>query len=83
MLRPAALGPLIVHYSSPLITHSNIGDARKMIYEGKVPELGCLMLAKNIPEIILDNGKLDDATSDYLVTLQNNFLPICCGAFFM
>ena len=40
-----------------------------MIYEVKVSESRCLMLAKNHPEIILDDGKGDDARSDYLVAL--------------
>jgi len=53
-----------------------------MIYDGKVSELACLMLAKNYPEIIVNDGKLGDATSDYLVALQNGFLPIHCGASF-
>ena len=69
VLHPAPSGPLMVRYSGPLTTHNNIGDAHKMINEEKVSELGCLMLAKNRPEIILDDEKLDDARSDYLVAL--------------
>ena len=47
-----------------------------MIHEGKVPKLGCLMLAMNRFEISLDDGKLDDTRSDYLVALQDSFLPV-------
>jgi len=61
---------------------NNIGDVHKMIQERKVSELGCFMLAKNRPEIILDDGKLDDASSDYLVALCDGFLPIHRGASF-
>jgi len=67
VLRPAPSGLLMVRYFSPLTKHSNIGDVRKMIHEGKVFELGCLMLAKHHLEIILDDGKLDDVRFDYLV----------------
>jgi len=56
-------------YSGPLTMRSNIGDARKMIHEGKVHELGCLELAMNLPEFVLDDGNLDDTRSDYLVAL--------------
>jgi len=59
----------MVCYFGPLTTRSNIGDAHEMIHEGKVLELGCLMLAKNHLEIILDDGKLNDTRSDYLVVL--------------
>jgi len=76
MLHPAPLGPLMVQYSGPLAARGNIGDARKPIHEGKVLELGCLMLAKNRIEAILDDGKLDDTRFDYLVALRDSFLPI-------
>jgi len=76
------LGPLMVHFSDPLTKPSNIGDVCKMIHERKVFELGCLMLAKNRLEIILDYRKLDDVRSDYLVAFQDGFLPICCGVSF-
>jgi len=59
----------MARYFGPPTLHSNIGDAHKMINEEKVSKLGCLMLAKNCPEIILDDEKLDDARSDYLVAL--------------
>jgi len=72
----------MVHCSSPFPRRSNIGDDRKMIHEGKVSKLGCLMLAENRPGIIVDDGKLDDARSNYLETLNDNFLPICRGASF-
>ena len=82
MLHPSPLGPLMVRYSSPLTTRGNTRDVRKLIHEGQVLELGCLMLAKNRPEVILDDGKLDDATSNYLVPLRDDFLPICHSASF-
>ena len=65
MLRPTPSAPLMVCYYGPLTTCSNIGDACKMTHKENVPELGCLMLAKNRPEIILDDGKVDDIRSDY------------------
>ena len=80
MLRPTPPSFLMVSYSGPLTTHNNIRDVCKMIHEGKVSELGCLMLVKNCTEIILDDRKLDDARSDYWVALPNNFLPIRHGA---
>jgi len=33
------------------------------------------MLAKNRPEIILDNRRLDDARYNYLVAFRDDFLP--------
>ena len=82
VLHPTPPGRLMVHDSSPFPRRNNIGDVRKMICEGKVSELGCLMLAENRPGIIVDDGKLDDARSNYLETLNDNFLPICRGASF-
>jgi len=69
VLHPAPPGPLMVRYSGPLAACGNIGDARKVIHEGKVLELGCLMLAKNHPKVILDDGKLDNTKFDHLVAL--------------
>jgi len=40
VLHPTPLGPLMVRYSGPLAACSNIGDARKLIHEGKVLKLG-------------------------------------------
>jgi len=76
VLRPGPPGPLMVHYSGPLTNRSNIRDVYKMIHEGKFSEWGCLMLAKNHPEIILYDWKLDDVRSNYLVTCRDGFLPI-------
>ena len=76
VLRPAPPSPLMVHYFGPLSKRNNIEDVRKLIHEGKVSELGCLMLAKNGLKGIVDNRKLDDARSNYLVALQYGFLPI-------
>jgi len=76
VLHPAPLIPLMVHYFGPLTKCNNIGDAHRMIHEGKVPKFGCLMLAKNRPEIILDDGKVDDTRSEYLVALRDGFLPV-------
>ena len=39
-------GPLIVHYSGSQITCSDIGDARELIHERKVSDLGCLLLGE-------------------------------------
>ena len=82
MLYPVPQGPLMVRYSGRLPVRDNIGDARKLIHEGKVIELGCLMLAKNRAELILDDGKLDDTRSNYLMALRVGFLPIHRGVFF-
>ena len=54
VLRPTPSSPLMVHYSGPPTRRNNTGDACKMVREGKVLDLRCLMLAKNCPEIILD-----------------------------
>jgi len=51
-------------------------------WEGKVSDLGCLMLAKNCPNNISDNEKLYGARSDYFVSLRDGFLPIRHGASF-
>jgi len=40
-----------------------------MINEGKVLELGCLMLAQNHAKVLFDDRKLDDTKSDYLAAL--------------
>jgi len=53
-----------------------------MIHEGKIPKLRCLILSKNRPEIILDDGKLDDTRSEYLVALQGDFLLVHRGVSF-
>ena len=81
-MHPAPLGPLMVRYYDPLAACDNIRDARKLIREGKVLELGCLMLAKNCAKVILDDRKLDDTRSDYLAAVRDDFLPICRGASF-
>ena len=69
MLQPIPLGPLMVHYFSSLTKCSNIGDVCKLIHERKGSEVGCLILAKNHSEVIIDNIELDDDRSDYLVAL--------------
>jgi len=61
---------------------NNIGNARKTIHGGKVPEFGYLLLATNCSEVILNDGKIDDTRSDYFVPLQNDFLPDHRGASF-
>ena len=59
----------MVRYSGSFVKRSNIGSVRKMTHEGKVSNLGCLMLAKNHPEVMVNNDLLDDDKSDYLVAL--------------
>jgi len=76
VLHPAPSGHLMVRYYGPLAVRGNIGDAPMLIHEGKVFKLGCLMLVKNCVEVILDDRKLDDTRSDYLVALRDDFLPI-------
>jgi len=47
VLQPTPLGPLMVHYFYFYTTCNNIGDVYHLIHEGKVSNLGCLMLTKN------------------------------------
>jgi len=44
VLQPPPLSPLMVRYSELQMTHSDIGDARELIHEGRISGLGCLML---------------------------------------
>jgi len=82
VLQAAPSSPLMVRYSSKVTKYSNIGDVRELIHHGKVSKLGCLMLAKNRIEAIVDNGKLDDDRFDYLVAFRDGFLPIHRGTSF-
>jgi len=72
----------MVCYSCSLNKHRNIEDVYELIHEGKVSELGFLVLAKNRPRIIVEDGKLGDDRFDYLVALRDGSLPIHCGASF-
>jgi len=74
VLHLAPSGPLMMCYSGPL------GDVHKLVHEEKVTKLGCLMLAKNHPKVIVDDIKLDDARSDYLASLYDSFFfdPSSC-----
>ena len=69
VLHSAPPGSLMVRYFGVHTKCNNMGDVRKMIHEENVSELGCHMLANNHPEIILDDGKLDDARFNHLVAL--------------
>jgi len=40
------------------------------------------MLAKNSPEILVNDGELDKEKSSYFVSLWDDFLPIQCGTSF-
>ena len=53
----------MVHYLGSQIKHNNIGDACKFIQEGKFPDLG-IMLAKNHPKVLVDDGMLDEDKSN-------------------
>jgi len=63
MLQPTHPNPLMVHYLGSQIKHNNIGDACKFIQEGKFPDLG-IMLAKNHPKVLVDDGMLDEDKSN-------------------
>jgi len=63
----------MVHYSGSQTRCNNIGDDRKLIHEGKVPDLGCLTLGNNHPEILVDDGTLDEEKSNYLVAFGITF----------
>ena len=82
MLQLSPPDPLMVHCSDSLTKHSNIGDVRKLIHEGKISNLGCLMLPKNHPEVIVDYVKLDEDRFYYLMALRDGFLPIHHGVSF-
>ena len=69
-------------YSNSLTKCSNTGDVYKLIHEGKVSKLGWVMITENCLEVIVDNGKLDNATSDYLIAIRDGFIPIRCDASF-
>jgi len=64
------------------MTCNNIRDARELIYEGRVPDLGCLMLGRNRLVTLIDNRDLDEDKLSYLISLRHGFLPICQGATF-
>ena len=71
-------GPLIVNYSSSQTNHNNNGDDHKLIHEGKVYDLGCLMLAKNRPKGLGWWWQVRWGHLSYLISLWNGFLPIHC-----
>ena len=82
VLQPPPLGPLMGCYSGSQMTRSDLGDARKLIHEGRVSDLGCLMLGRSRLETLIDDGKLDVDKSGYLIFLRDGFLPIRQGAIF-
>jgi len=61
----------MVRYSNYQMKRNNIGDACNLIHEGKLPDLMCLLLAKNQLDIFLDDGKLDEGKSSYLILLRD------------
>jgi len=65
-----------VRYSRSHMTRSDLGDVRELIHEGKVSDMGVLMLGRNRSETLIDDGNLDLDNSDYLISLQDGFLPI-------
>ena len=82
VIQPTPLYPLTVHYSGSDTKCNNKRDVHKLIHEGKASNLGCLTLAKNRREAIVDDVKLDEDISDYLIALQDCFLLIRCGTCF-
>ena len=54
VLQPPLLGPLMVRDSELQMMRSDIGDVRELIHEGRVSDLGCLMLRRNRSEILID-----------------------------
>ncbi|KAL2904938.1 putative elongator complex protein 2, partial [Bienertia sinuspersici] len=54
----------------------NCHEARELIHEGSRAEVGCTILSKNRIELLFDEGTLNLAHFDYLVSLQTGFLPL-------
>jgi len=75
-------GPLMVRSSGSYMTHSDLGDVRELIHEGRVSDMGSLMLGRNLSETLIDDGNLDLDKSVYLISLPDGFLPIRRGATF-
>lgn len=63
-LQPPPPGPLMVRYSGSHMTCSDLGDVRELIHEGRISDMGCLMLGKNRSETLIDDGTLDSDKSD-------------------
>ena len=66
----------MVRYSGSHMTRSDLGDVRELIHEGRVSDMGCLMLRRNRLDTLIDDGNLDLGQSDYLISLRDGFLPI-------
>ena len=64
------------------MTCNDRGDAHELIHEGRVFDMGCLMLGRNRSGALIDDGNLGVDKSGYLISLQDSFLPICQGAIF-
>jgi len=67
--------------SGSLTKCNNIGDVRKLIHKEMVSKLVASAIQVS-PQGHIDDGKLDHDRFDYLVALQDGFLPICHGASF-
>ena len=83
VLQPVPPSPLMVRYSGSHTMCNNIGDVCQLIHKGKLFNLGFFMLAKNHPEVIADDGKLNEGRSYYLIALQDGFLPIRHDIYFL
>ena len=69
VLQPSPPGPLMVHYFGSHMTGSDLGDARELIHEGRVSDIGRLMLGRNQLETLIDEGNFNSDKSDYLISL--------------
>jgi len=48
---------------------SDLGDVRELIHEGRVFDMGCLILGRNRSEALIDDENLNSDKSDYLIFL--------------
>ncbi|KAL2896031.1 hypothetical protein RDABS01_037815 [Bienertia sinuspersici] len=77
---PPLAGPLMVIFSGAQGAKCFNGqEARALIHEGSRAEVGCTILNKNIIELLFDDGTLELALFDYLVSLRTGFLPLRFG----
>ena len=67
----------MVRYFGSHMTRSDLKNARELMYEGRVSDMGCLMLGRNRSEALINNGNLDSDKSGYLISLRDGSLPVC------
>lgn len=82
VLQPPPPCPLMVCYFGSQMTRNDLGDGRELIHEGRVFNLGCLMLGRNQSDTLIDDGNLDVDKLGYLISLRDGFFPIRRGTTF-